>query len=188
MWAGVAGVVLPALLMILALRAFVFGLYMVPTGSMLNTIREGDYVLGEKLSLAWQAPFPGDVVTFRSPEQQSMTLVKRIIATEGQTVDLRDGKVFVEDIELDEPYAIGKSLAPEDEQTVAYPHMVAVGCVWVMGDNREASRDSRWFGDVPIGSITSRVVAVYWPLEDAGPIVAGEEVKKLPHGIGRLLL
>ena len=84
MWAGVAGVVLPALLMILALRAFVFGLYMVPTGSMLNTIREGDYVLGEKLSLAWQAPFPGDVVTFRSPEQQSMTLVKRIIATEGR--------------------------------------------------------------------------------------------------------
>ena len=68
---------------------------------------------------------------------------------------------------LDEPYAIRRTAAVPDSG-VAYPHVVDEGCVWVMGDNREASRDSRVFGDVPASSVSSHVLQTYWPLNRLG--------------------
>ena len=68
---------------------------------------------------------------------------------------------------LDEPYAIRRTAAVPDSG-VAYPHVVDKGCVWVMGDNREASRDSRVFGDVLASSVSSHVLQTYWPLNRLG--------------------
>lgn len=167
----IIGAVLPALLLVIIVRTFVIGLYRVPTASMVDTVHVGDCIMGERVSLGFRTLEPGEVVTFDSPECPGVTLVKRVIATEGQIVDLRDGDVFVDGIELQEPYAAGSASDPAPEglgsTEVSYPHVVAEGCVWVMGDNREISRDSRWFGDVSVSSVSSRVMLVYWPVERA---------------------
>ena len=134
---------------------------------MMPTIHVGDCLLGDKLSCCLGALDVGDVITFESPEEAGVTLVKRVVATEGQAVDLRDGLVCVDGVALDEQY-VGSAITGRPAigagEAVTYPHVVAEGCVWVMGDNRESSRDSRWFGDVPVSSVSSRVVAVVWLL------------------------
>ena len=98
-------------------------------------------------------------------------LVKRVIATAGQTVDLVDGVVYVDGVALDEPYAEGESypLAAQAEGvSVGFPYTVPEGCVWVMGDNRENSADSRYFGAVPEDDLIGVVVFRYWPLNRFG--------------------
>ena len=155
----------------LALRAFVVEVYEVPTGSMLQTVQLGDRLVGEKVSYRLRDPEPGEIVTFEDPEGTGETLLKRVIATEGQEVDLRDGVVYVDGEALEEPYVAGKPTDPLPETGVeggiSYPYVVPDGCVWVMGDNRTNSRDSRYFGAVPVDSVTSRAVLIFWPLEDA---------------------
>ena len=165
--------VVPAIAVVVLARVLLVGLYRVPTGSMVPTIQTGDCILGERVSHRIRQPRQGEVVTFECPEELGITLVKRVIATEGQTVDIRDGHVFVDGHQLDEPYAQGGRTDPQppDEDgtaAITYPHVVAEGCVWVMGDNRADSRDSRLFGDVPISSVSSRVLCAYWPPERIG--------------------
>lgn len=156
----------------LLLRAFVIGAYYVPSGSMLDTIQEGDLLLGERVSLAWDDPNPGDVVTFVSPLDPDETLVKRVIAVGGQTIDLVDGHVVVDGVELDEPYVEGRpteSLTElEGSAGITYPYTVPEGHIFVMGDNRTNSRDSRYFGPVSVDDVTSRAILIYWPLTDFG--------------------
>lgn len=167
------GAVLPALAIVILARTFLVGLYRVPTTSMAGTIQVGDCILGDRLAYRMGIPEPGDIVTFESPDEPGVTYVKRVVATEGQVVDIRDGHVHVDGLELCEPYAQGPTLPPGQDDGaagVAYPHVVAEGCVWVMGDNRTRSRDSRWFGDVPVSSVSSRVVCTYWPPERIGPV------------------
>lgn len=166
------GCVLSAVVIAVILRTFVMGAYVVPTGSMLETIKEGDMLIGEKVTLNFSGPEQGDIVTFNDPEDPSSTLIKRVIATEGQTVDLIDGQVYVDGEALDEPYTLGKpSYSLSDlsgSAGIEYPYVVPEGCVWVMGDNRTNSKDSRYFGAVSVDDVTSRALFIYWPLSDAG--------------------
>ena len=153
-------------------RVFVAEPYIVPTGSMLDTIQLGDRLIGEKISFRLRQPEAGDIITFADPDDPSTTLIKRVIATEGQTVDLRDGVVYVDDEALDEPYTNGKPSEPLTIHSsnltadISYPYTVPEGYVWVMGDNRTNSADSRYFGAIPVSSITSRALFIYWPLAD----------------------
>ena len=157
--------------LVLLLRFFVIGVYYVPSGSMMDTIQIGDLVLGEKVSLSFRDPEPGDVVTFESPLVPSETLVKRVVAVEGQTVELVGGSVYVDGVRLDEPYVDGQPTYSEsdydDAAGVDYPYTVPDGMVWVMGDNRTNSKDSRYFGPVSVDDVTSRAILIYWPLSDA---------------------
>lgn len=169
-----AAVIIGAVLLALFIRTFVAEVFIVPSGSMLQTIQLGDRLLGEKVSYRFTKPHKGDVVTFKSLEDASTILVKRVIATEGQTVDLIDGKVYVDGKPLDEPYTSGRESYPLNQSIVpggiTYPYKVSKDHVWVMGDNRTNSLDSRYFGAVPTQSITSRVLCIYWPLHDAMPL------------------
>lgn len=175
-WVLVLGVV-GALL----LRTFVIGAYYVPSGSMLDSIQEGDLILGERVTLAWDGPSPSDVVTFDSPLAVGETLVKRVVAVGGQTIDLRDGVVYVDGKALEEPYVRVDPSTGEPERTdslsglagsagITYPYTVPGGTVWVMGDNRTNSKDSRFFGPVSVDDVTSRVLFIYWPLSHAGTL------------------
>ena len=154
------------------LRTFVFVPYEIPSGSMEETIMPGDMVFSEKISYYAREPEPGDIVTFADPENADRTLIKRVIAKGGQTVDLRDGAVYVDGVRLEEPYTNGKeswplaSTAPGVE--VDFPYTVPEGCIWVMGDNRTSSQDSRHFGAVPISSVTGRAAMIYWPFSHFG--------------------
>ena len=164
-------IILTAIVITILLRFFVFDVFTVPTGSMLDTIQEGDLLVGEKITLHFDPPKRGDVVTFYSPIKKDTMLVKRVIATAGQTVDLRDGAVYVDGEKLDEPYTEGKpstSLADQPGARITdYPYTVPDGCVFVMGDNRTNSLDSRFFGPVPLETITTKTLFIFWPFNHA---------------------
>lgn len=158
----------------IVMRLFVFVPYEIPSGSMEETIRIGDMVFSEKVSYYFRSPETGDIVTFADPDTHypGRTLIKRVIATEGQVVDLQDGVVWVDGQPLDEPYTNGKPSRPLARQAqgteVSFPYTVPSGCVWVMGDNRTSSQDSRYFGAIAVDSITGRAALVYWPFNHFG--------------------
>lgn len=164
------------IVLVVLVRMFVGEPYEVPTGSMLETIQMGDRLFGEKISYRLRDPWRGEVVTFvdPDPEKGGVTLIKRVIATAGQEVDIRDGMVYVDGVPLDEPYTLGKPTEPiaghasNLSEDISYPYVVPEGCIWVMGDNRTNSLDSRYFGAVSVDSVTSRAVVIFWPPSDAG--------------------
>jgi len=163
-------VILVALAFALAqgIRAFVIQPFVIPTGSMIPTIEIGDRVLAEKVSYRFfDEPAAGDIVVFDDPTGEHPQLIKRVIATEGQTVDVRDGSVFVDGEELVEPYTHGK---PTDPGEVALPVTVPAGYVWLMGDNRPNSGDSRFFGPRPVETVKGRAFWTYWPLSRFGTL------------------
>ena len=157
----------------LVVKTFVVTPYVVPTGSMRDTIMEGDVLLGERVSLYFGDPEVGDVVTFDSP-LDGETLIKRVVAVGGLTIVLGDGAVHVDGEPLDEPYVEGRptySLSDlPGSAGITSPYVVPEGCVWVMGDNRTDSKDSRYFGAVSLDDVTSRALFIYWPLDHVGAL------------------
>ena len=150
----IVALVAVAIVLALGIRTFVAEPFIIPSASMSDTLKVGDRLVGEKITYRTSSPQVGDIVTFTDPEDGSLTLIKRVIATAGQTVELVDGVVYVDGQALDEPYT----------------YVVPQGCIWVMGDNRTNSQDSRYFGAIPVSSVTSKALFVFWPLEDAGTI------------------
>lgn len=155
------------------LRSFVIEPYEIPSGSMEDTIEIQDRVFSEKISLATQGVTPGQIYTFTDPHNSDRTLIKRCIAVGGQTVDIHDGNLYIDGVLQDEPYTEGK---PTTElQTlpgvhISYPYTVPDGYMWMMGDNRTNSADSRYFGAVPVSSATGHAFVRYWPLDRAGSL------------------
>lgn len=150
------------------LRSFVIEPFQIPSASMEETIKTGDMVFAEKVSYHFSDPEPGDIVVFSDPQVPSRTLIKRVIATEGQTVDLRDGKVYVDGVALDEPYTQGLPSYPLNtvgNVDIIYPYTVPKGDVWVMGDNRTNSSDSRYFGPIDKDTVFGKAFVIYWPFE-----------------------
>ena len=165
------GMVVLVIAMAWAMRTFIFGAYEIPSGSMETTIMTDDRVFAEKISYYFGDPEQGDIVTFEDPEVAGRTLIKRIIAVGGQTVDLIDGAVYVDGVKLDEPYTNGlpsNPLLPAFGVDIEYPYTVPDGYIWVMGDNRTKSSDSRYFGAVPVSSVTGKAVFTYWPIANLG--------------------
>lgn len=153
------------------LQTFVVCPYTIPSGSMEDTIEVGDNVWSEKVSYYFRDVEQGDIVTFDDPEIAGRTLIKRVIAVGGQTVDLVDGLVYVDGMALDEPYTNGKPsapLTPVSGVEISYPYTVPQGEIWVMGDNRTNSADSRYFGSIGEASVSGRAVVIYWPLDHIG--------------------
>ena len=148
---------------------FVMQPYEIPSGSMEQTIEVGDRVFSEKVSYMFGDPVQGDIITFEDPADSERVLIKRVIATGGQTVDLRDGVVYVDGGPLDEPYTQGKP-SNDLNSGITYPYTVPEGHVWVMGDNRTNSQDSRYFGAIKESSVTGKAIFIYWPLTDVGPL------------------
>jgi signal peptidase I len=112
-------------------------------------------------------PEAGDIVVFDDPSGQHPQLIKRVIAVGGQTVDVREGTVYVDGKALDEAYTHGK---PSEPGSVPLPTAVPEGYVWLMGDNRPESGDSRFFGPQPIESVRGRAFWTYWPLSRFGDL------------------
>jgi signal peptidase I len=154
-----------AFLLAQGIKTYVLQPFVVPTGSMESTIMTGDRVLSEKISYYFAEPQPGEIVVFDDPQGRHPQLIKRVIAVEGQTVDIVDGVVLVDGEVLSEPYLDN---VVTDVGTEPIPTTVAEGQVWLMGDNRPNSGDSRFIGAQPVGAINARAFATYWPLDRIG--------------------
>lgn len=143
------------------IKAYVVQPFVIPTGSMIPTIEIGDRVLAEKLTYRFSGdPERGDIVVFDDPAAGRPQLIKRVIAVGGQTVDIQDGQVLIDGEPIDEPYTHGTRTDPG---TVELPFTVPEGSVWLMGDNRPNSGDSRYFGPRPLEAIRGKAFWTYWP-------------------------
>ncbi len=154
-----------AFLLAQGIKTFVVQPFVIPTGSMEPTIMIGDRVLAEKFTYRFSAPEVGDIVVFEDPAGIYPQLIKRIVAVGGQTIDVRDAKVYVDDKPLLEPYV--HSLQTE-LSGMALPIVIPEDQVWLMGDNRPNSQDSRVFGPQPISMVKGRAFAIYWPIDHIG--------------------
>ena len=113
----------------------------VPTGSMKNTIMEGDRLIGFRLSYKFSKPERGDIVIFKYPDDETQTYVKRIIGTPGDIVQIANGKVYINNEELEETYL----KEPMNISTKQETYVVPEGHYFMMGDNRNSSLDSRYW-------------------------------------------
>lgn len=147
------------------IKTFIVQPFVIPTGSMEPTILVGDRVLAEKVTYRLQEPEVGDIVVFEDPAGMYPQLIKRVIAVGGQVIDVRDGRVYIDDSRLDEPYT---AAAATQLDSVDLPLTIPAGHLWLMGDNRPNSSDSRVFGPQPVEFVRGRAFAIYWPIDRIG--------------------
>ena len=184
-----AEAILVAVVFALFTRTFLFQAFQVPTASMEKNILVGDHLIVNKFIFAPHAPsfldriLPyrpvkrGDVLVFKFPEDPRRDFIKRTIALPGETVEIRDKVISVEGVLLEEPevYHSDDRIWPDDpalpdsyrRRDQAHPFTVPPGSFFALGDNRDNSYDSRFWGAVPAANLKGRAVFVYWsfPLE-----------------------
>ena len=151
-----------AVVLALLMRTFLIAAFFIPSESMEPVLAIGDRLLVSKLSYRIGDPDPGDIVVFRTPESmqpsETAELIKRVVAVGGQMVAAEDGQLVVDGVPVTEEYL------PADVYTRDFgPLLVPAGYVFVMGDNRRSSQDSRVFGPVPESEIVGRAFARFWP-------------------------
>ena len=162
-------VIVGALVVALVVKTFLIQAFYIPSESMTPTLKVGDRVLVNKLSYATGEIDRGDLVVFARPGGAGADgledLIKRVVALPGETVEGRDGRVYIDGDPLEEPY-----LEPEVTTSVFPPYVVPADHVWLMGDNRGASDDSRRFKGVPTDDVVGRAFVVIWPFTELGTL------------------
>jgi signal peptidase I len=211
-----------AVIVAVILRFFVISAYKIPTGSMVPTLKVGDFIFAYKLPYGipmpfssggrWGASLPkrGDVVVFRYPGNESVNYVKRVVGLPGDRISIKNKKLFINEVEAEyssQPDAVIQDL-PGKEYYSAYietfansthlvirsradeadffgPIVVPPGHIFVLGDNRDSSDDSRYWGAVPLRNLEGRVVMVWMSFDwlnrwadDRYPSVRWERVFK----------
>jgi signal peptidase I len=159
------------LLIFWVIQSFVAQPYRVEQQSMETTLEPDQYVLVDKLTPRWDTYKRGDIVVFTPPpDWQSGSAVtpyiKRVIGIGGDNIEIHDGKVFVNDIALVEPYVFQEDGKPQQTEDVLQTAHWAVpeGELFLMGDHRGSSADSREFGTVAVDKVIGRAWLRYWPL------------------------
>lgn len=148
----------------LAPRLFGYTLYYIPASSMSPTLQVGDYVLVDATRYSSDTPKLNDVVVFKFPKSPDVLYVKRVIAGGGQTVTLKNGQVYVDGSILDQSYVY----PPNSFRTrkLNQTFQVPQGKLFVMGDNRDNSNDSRYWGFVPVANVVGQVSMVFFSRVD----------------------
>ena len=158
---------------VLVIRTFVGEASVVPTASMEGTILVGDHLFMDKLLygpeiplLKWRLPMlknihRGDIVVFHYPKNPSETYLKRVTAVGGDQLEIREGILYVNSLPVSEPYAVHRAPLHNPEENWG-PTLVPNGMLFVMGDNRDNSSDSRDWGFVPVKNVIGEPLFVYW--------------------------
>ena len=159
--------ILIALVIAVILRVFVIQAYRVESGSMEEALQEGDFLFVNKFIYHFRDPAPGDIIVFEYPLNPSKDFIKRVIATEGQTVEVINKKLYINgQAVLDPPGAKHtdvKYLPPElSTRDFFGPKQVPPGQLFVLGDNRDDSRDSRFWGFVDKTAVKGKAVMIYF--------------------------
>jgi signal peptidase I len=152
-------IVAAAFAIALLVQAFIVKPFTIHQISMRPTLEEGDRILLNRLSYHFREPARGDIIVFHSPITKGDDLVKRIVAVAGDRVSVSGGKLYVNGVEQDEPYLLEQGFEGGLPET-----LIPAGDVFVMGDNRNNSGDSRLFGPIPKDVIIGCAFCVYWPI------------------------
>lgn len=174
-----------AVVLTIVVRGLVLQAFRIPTSSMEETLQIGDFlfvnkmVYGSEIDIgvaghqlvyhrfpAIREPKPGDVIVFRYPDDPSRDFIKRCVATGGQTVELRDKVLYVDGQAQEEPYVVHKDPRVLPREVNARdnfgPYVVPQGQLFMMGDNRDNSHDSRFWGGLPRTLVKGQAMVVYW--------------------------
>ena len=170
--------ILIALLLALFIRTFVIQAFKIPSGSMLNTLLIGDHILVNKFIYGIKNPLNGntwipfkepdrrDIVVFKYPVNPAQDYIKRVVGIEGDTIEIKNKKVYVNGEPQDEEYVIfldskvlPGSIQPRDNMG---PITVPENSLFVMGDNRDNSYDSRFWNFVDLKAVKGKAFILYW--------------------------
>lgn len=150
-------IIVIALLIALLIRHFLVEVFVVDGRSMEPTLSTGERLLVNKLVYRFREPGQGEIIVFRYPRNPRRDFIKRVVAVGGDTVHIVDGRVFVNEQQLDEWYVL-------HADHLSYgPYTVPANTVFVLGDNRLNSEDSRSFQEVSLRSVKGRVLLRFWP-------------------------
>lgn len=148
------------------INIFLVQAFRIPSGSMRPTLMERDRIFVNKLIYRFKDPKRGDIVVFKYPEDEKTDFVKRLIALGGETVEIKDGDIYINGKLLEKPpiikniYYYNRGPYGEFDEKVKVPE----GYYYVLGDNSESSKDSRYWGFVPKKNIIGRAFFIYWPI------------------------
>lgn len=176
-----------AVALALVIRTFIVQAFRIPSGSMEDTLLVGDFLLankfiyGPKIPVAnirlpgFRKPRLGDIIIFKYPRDPKKDFIKRVIATEGQTVEIRDKAVYVDGKEIPLPSKgkyTSQRVLPADMSTRDNfgPVQVPKDRLFVMGDNRDNSQDSRYWGWVPMENVKGKAMILYWSWNKRVPL------------------
>lgn len=173
--------VVVALLLAFVIRAFVVQAFKIPSGSMLETLQIGDHLLVTKFAYDVRLPSNiwldttdgkvlmqtgdperGDIIVFKFPEDEQKDFIKRVVALPGETIEIRNKVVYINGEEIDEPYVRHTKVDNTPIRDNYGPYTVPEDRYFVMGDNREGSYDSRWWGPVKREKIVGKALVIYW--------------------------
>jgi signal peptidase I len=159
------------LLIFWVIQSFVAQPYRVEQQSMETTLEPDQYVLVDKLTPRWDTYKRGDIVVFTPPKgwasgTTDTPYIKRVIGIGGDTITIHDGKVFVNNVQLVEPYVFQENGKPQETEDVLQTGewVVPQGELFLMGDHRQSSADSREFGTVAVDKVIGRAWLRYWPI------------------------
>jgi len=165
-----------AFLLAMVIRTFIVQAFRIPTGSMRTTLIEGDIILVNKFIYGAKVPFinfrlpalrepkRGDVVVFIYPEDPKKDFIKRLVAVAGESVEIKNGTLYVNEQPLLEPvfnrtYYYNRGDFGREGRKIKVPQ----GSLFVLGDNSASSQDSRYWGFVPSGNLLGKAMIIYWP-------------------------
>jgi signal peptidase I len=170
----VAETLILAVIIALVIRFLLVEVYRVQGSSMETTLHNNERVLVNKFLYRWvRDPKPGDIIVFQYPREPDRDFIKRVVAVPGDKVELREGKVYVNGQLF--PEAPGVRLSEEDSPAEV---RVPPDTFWVLGDNRNNSEDSRWFGPVPKANIRGLAFFRVWPLQNLCRFVNSVDLAK----------
>ncbi|HEX9269326.1 MAG TPA: signal peptidase I [Candidatus Limnocylindria bacterium] len=152
-----------AVIISVVLNLFVVQVTEVRQRSMEDTLLQGDRVLVSKLDYRFGTPQRGDIVVFNPTVDSSIPYVKRVAAVAGDTIEVKDGKLYVNGAETQFPGAHG--VTATQSPSVTYPLTIQAGEFFALGDNRQFSSDSRSFGPQPDDRIIGKVILRFWPFD-----------------------
>ena len=167
-------IVVIALLIAVVIRSFIIQPYIIPSGSMLNTLQVGDRLFVTKFSYGIHLPFVekelvslgepkhGDIIVFPFPKDKNVDYIKRVVGIPGDVIEIRDKQLYRNNIPVQEEYVIHTDPYTVARRDNMKPRLVPPGKVFVMGDNRDFSEDSRFWGFVDKDTIHGRAVIIYW--------------------------
>jgi signal peptidase I len=192
-----AEAIIIAILIALFIRTFIIQAFKIPSGSMKPTFEIGDHILVSKFIYGIKIPFlrntlipvgdpqRGDIVVFIYPEDRSKDFIKRVIGVSGDTIEIRNKKIYLNGLPMNDTYGvytddfiIPGSIQPRDNFG---PVTVRPGSIFVMGDNRDQSYDSRFWGFVNLKDVMGKAFIIYWSWDNENHSVRWNRFGQIPR-------
>jgi signal peptidase I len=168
-----------AIVLAMVIRTFVVQAFKIPSGSMLQTLQVGDHILVNKFLYRFTSPARGDIIVFKFPQDETRDFIKRVVGLPGDTVELRGKLLSINGQPVEEPYASYDS--PNPFRDAFGPVTVPPGHLFMMGDNRDSSQDSRAWGFLDRDKVRGKAFVIYWSW-DSRWSVRWRRIGRLLHG------